>query len=129
MNDVPVISRKPRDDEADVFGLSHVGNVRTENQDRYLMATIHKRVAVVGTNVDIRKHIPAEEQRLAYLAMVADGVGGGVGGGDASATAVEAVMQYVDNSVAVYYSAETDSDKFMELLKAAAMRAHEAVLA
>lgn len=129
MSDLPDVSRKPRDDEMDVFGISHTGNVRKENQDHFLMATIHKRVAVVGTNVDIRKRIPPEEQRVAYLAMVADGVGGGVGGGDASATALETVMQYVDNSVSVYYGGESDSDKFMELLKEAAMRAHEAVLA
>ncbi|MEO7996115.1 MAG: protein phosphatase 2C domain-containing protein [Gemmatimonadaceae bacterium] len=129
MSDLPDVSRKPRDDEMDVFGISHTGNVRKENQDHYLMATIHKRVAVVGTNVDIRKRIPSEEQRIAYLAMVADGVGGGVGGGDASATALETVMQYVDSSVSVYYGGESDSDKFMELLKEAAMRAHEAVLA
>lgn len=129
MNDVPNVPRKPSDDEVDVFGLSHTGKVRTENQDHYLMATIHKRVNVVDTNIDTGRRIPAEEQRLAYLAMVADGVGGGVGGADASATALEAIMQYVDNSVAVYYCGESDQDKFMELLKDAAMRAHDAVVA
>ena len=28
-------ARKPRDDEMDVFGLSHTGLVRKENQDHY----------------------------------------------------------------------------------------------
>ena len=28
----PDTSRKPRDDEMDVFGVSHVGKVRQENQ-------------------------------------------------------------------------------------------------
>nr|MBP6772136.1 hypothetical protein [Gemmatimonadaceae bacterium] len=123
----PDTSRKPRDDEMDVFGVSHVGKVRQENQDHFLMATIHKRVQVLGTNVDDEQRPPAAEQRLAYLAMVADGVGGGVGGGEASAIALDATMHYVNNSMAAYYGAQSDPEQVMALLQAAAMRAHEAV--
>lgn len=125
----PDTSRKPRDDEMDVFGVSHVGKVRQENQDHFLMATIHKRVQVLGTNVDDEQRPPAAEQRLAYLAMVADGVGGGVGGGEASAIALDATMHYVNNSMAAYYGAQSDPEQVMALLQAAAMRAHEAVQA
>ena len=41
-------NRKPRDDEIDVYGLSHQGKVRKENQDHFLLATIHKRLKVRG---------------------------------------------------------------------------------
>lgn len=129
MTHIPDTSRKPRDDEMDVFGVSHVGKVRKDNQDHFLMATIHKRVQVLGTNVDDEQRPPAAEQRLAYLAMVADGVGGGVGGSEASATALEATMHYVNNSMAAYYGAQSDPEQVMALLQAAAMRAHEAVQA
>ena len=95
-------SRSPRDDEIDVFGISHPGKVRKDNQDRFLIATIHKRVNVVTSNLDEEEKIPHGEQRLAYLAMIADGVGGGTGGADASTTTLETVMQYVNDSMLVY---------------------------
>jgi len=120
--------RKPRDDEMDVWGLSHIGHVRKENQDHFLMATFHKRINVIATNLpDAEQRLPQGEQRLAYLAMVADGVGGGVGGAEASATALESLMRYVDGSVMVYYGASTDEQEFIELLRSAAMQAHSAV--
>jgi protein phosphatase len=60
--------------------------------------------------------------------MIADGVGGGTGGAEASTTTLETVMQYVNDSMLVYYGARVDEAEFTELLQAAAMRAHEAVL-
>ena len=83
MSDTPALPRKPRDDEMDVYGLSHPGKVRRENQDHFLMATFHKRINVIATNLpDAERRLPVGEQRLAYVAMVADGVGGGVGGAE-----------------------------------------------
>jgi serine/threonine protein phosphatase PrpC len=126
--DTPPIARSPRDDELDVFGLSHTGKVRKQNQDRFLLATIHKRVDVVASNLDATERLPVGEQRLAYLAMVADGVGGGTGGAEASNTTLETIMQYVNDSMLVYYGARAEEAEFTEVLQAAAMRAHEAVL-
>ena len=126
--DTPPITRVPRDDEIDVFAISHPGKVRKSNQDRFLLATIHKRVTVVSTNLDEEERLPVGDQRLAYLAMVADGVGGGTGGAEASATTVETIMQYVNDSLLVFYGARADEAGFAELLQDAAMRAHEAVL-
>ncbi len=128
MTTTPIISRKPRDDEIDRHGLTHQGKVREDNQDSFLMASIHKRIDVSDTNLDLGNRIPAGDQRLANIAMVADGVGGGVGGAEASAAARECAMEYVNNSMAVYYGAATGADQFAELLHAAAMRAHESVL-
>lgn len=120
-------ARAPRDDEIDVFALSHPGKVRKTNQDRYLLATIDKRVNVVGSNLDEEERLPIGDHRLAYLAMVADGVGGGTGGAEASATTLETMMQYVNDSLVVFYGARKDEAEFAELLRAAAMRAHDAV--
>ena len=130
MHDEPPGPRKPRDDETDIHALSHVGLVRKENQDHFLIATLHKRTNVIATNIpNSEVRIPQTEQRLAYLAMVADGVGGGIGGAEASATALESLMSYVDGSVTVYYGARADEKEFMELLRSAAMEAHSAVRA
>jgi serine/threonine protein phosphatase PrpC len=128
MNPTPSPERKPRDDEIDVYGLSHIGKVRKDNQDRFLLATIHKRVEVVDSNLDDPEHLPSGEQRLAFVAMVADGVGRGVGGADASTTTIETVMQYVNDGIIAYYGARDDEAEFTELLQAAAKRAHEAVV-
>ncbi len=129
MSDPPPATRPPRDDEIDVYGLSHPGKVRKENQDRFLLATIHKRIEVVQGNLDAHERLPLGEQRLAYLAMVADGVGGGTGGAEASNIAVESIMQYVNSSMLMYYGTNDDHAEFTELLQMAAMRAHHAVLA
>ena len=117
----------PLNEELDVFGLSHPGKVRKENQDRYLLATINKRVDVVSSNLEAAERLPQGEQRLAYLAMVADGVGGGTGGSEASAATLETVMQYVNDSMLVYYGARADENEFTEVLQSAAMRAHAEV--
>ena len=126
---VPSPSRKPRDDEIDVHGVTHVGSVRTENQDHFLLATVHKRVEVLATNVGQQKHLPVGDQRVAFLAMVADGVGGEKGGADASATALEAVMQYVNDSMSCLYDRNVTEHAFTEALQQCAIRSHEAILA
>lgn len=74
------------------------------------------------------EQFPLGEQRLAYLAMVADGVGGGVGGAEASAAALESIMQYVNSSMLVYYGTVAGETEVTELLQMAAMHAHRAVL-
>lgn len=121
-------ARTPRDDEVDVFGLSHQGKVRRDNQDHYLIATFHRRINVISSNLSELDHrFAGDDQRVAFVAVVADGVGGGVGGAEASATALEAVMHYVQGSVTAYYGANANESEFKALLQTAAMRAHEAV--
>ena len=127
--DTPAPDRKPRDDEIDVHGLTHTGKVRTNNQDQFLLATINRRVQVWATSLPPNHRPRADEERLATLAMVADGVGGLEGGEKASATALDVAMQYVTNSMGCYYRADSAEEHFIEELQATAMRAHEAVLA
>jgi serine/threonine protein phosphatase PrpC len=123
-------ARTPRDDEVDVFGLSHQGKVRKDNQDHFLIASLHRQINVLFSNLDDTDHrVRGDAHRIAFVAMVADGVGGGVGGGEASAKALEAAMQYVHESVTVYYGAKGDEHEFRELLQRAAMQAHDAVRA
>ena len=122
-------NRKPRDDEIDKFGLSHQGKVRKDNQDQFLLATIHKRLEVIQTSLSDFDRLPLGDQRVAYLAMVADGVGGGVGGKRASATALEVVTEYVTTSSDVFLHANAAEAQFIETLQAAALRSHDAVKA
>ena len=128
--DAPAIEdRKPRDDEIDVYGLTHAGKVRKVNQDHFLLATIHKRVQIHLTSLTDKQRLPFGDERLAVIAMIADGVGGGEGGEKASATALEIATQYVVSSMNCYYSADSTEGTFIEALQQAAMRCHSGVLA
>jgi protein phosphatase len=68
-------------------------------------------------------------ERLAFLTMVADGVGGGSGGETASRLTVAGVAQYVSESINAYYTADsTDGAALTGALNAAALRAHADLL-
>lgn len=125
---MPETPRKPFDDEIDVHGLTHPGKVRPTNEDHFLLASIKKRIQVLSTSLPVEE-VSAREDRLAFIAMVADGVGGLERGEEASATALEAVMHYVTESMNCYFKAESGTDEFERELLAAAMRAHEEVKA
>ncbi len=122
-------NRKPRDDEIDVFGVSHVGKVREINQDQFLLAAVHKRLEVLQTSLEVLDRLPVGESRVAFLAMVADGVGGGVAGERASATALEVVTEYVTSSSSCFLHADSSEQEFIETLQSAALRSHEVVKA
>ncbi len=122
-------SRKPRNDELDVYGLTHVGKVREVNQDHFLLCSLHKQMQIHLTSLPNADQLPLEGPRLAYLAMVADGVGGGTGGEEASRTAIEVVAQYVAQSMQCYYEAEPENEQsFLDALQQTAMQCHASVL-
>ncbi|HEX3276711.1 MAG TPA: protein phosphatase 2C domain-containing protein [Gemmatimonadales bacterium] len=120
-------ARKPRDDEIDVYGLTHPGKVRTENQDHFLICTLRKQMVVLQTSLP-GSTLTADGQRLALLMMVADGVGGGAKGEEASRLALEAVSQYVSRSMECYYAAPTDEHELEAALEAVAARCHAELL-
>ncbi|HTR79816.1 MAG TPA: protein phosphatase 2C domain-containing protein [Gemmatimonadaceae bacterium] len=127
---VPIPGERPRDDELDLFGLTHRGKVRKENQDHFLLATVHPRVVVHGTSLPAPEELPLMGQRLATILLVADGVGGGTGGGEASQVTVEAIARYVSSTLRCYHAAGSHKDdEFLEELRAAASEAHAAVKA
>lgn len=120
-------NRKPDDDEIDVFGVSHQGKVRPNNQDHFLLATIHKHVHVLRTNLSETQRLPLADERLAFLAMVADGVGGGTGGERASMTTLEIATQYIASSTDCYYRGDSEESAFINTLQDAAVQCHLAV--
>ncbi len=121
--------RVPRDDELDTYGVTHIGKVREINQDHFLTAVIRRQVDIQQTSLPDGDRLAVNDKRLAYLAMIADGVGGAVSGEKASATALENAMQYVGGSMSCYDHGEASSTDFIEQLQEAAMKSHEAVVA
>jgi protein phosphatase len=121
-------TRPPQDADIDVFGLTHLGKVRKENQDHFLIAALHKQMVVQSTSLPAEAQLPVDPERLASLAMVADGVGSGAGE-EASRLALQAVAQYVAQSTRTFYTSDaTEPEAFAELLSEAALRCHTSLL-
>ncbi|MGH7470091.1 MAG: PP2C family protein-serine/threonine phosphatase [Longimicrobiales bacterium] len=117
--------RKPLDEEIDVFGLTHVGKVRANNQDHFLICSLRKRMDVHLSSLPDLGSFPLDTQRIAFLAMVADGVGGRAQGEEAARLAVEAITQYVAHSMHCYYTADPSDDRaFSRALEEAALQCH-----
>jgi protein phosphatase len=121
---------RPRDNELDLFGITHPGRVRRENQDHFLLCTIHPQVVIHGTSLPHPERLPLRGQRLATIMLVADGVGGATAGADASRIATESVTRYVTSTLRCYHAAgRANDDEFLEALRTAAAEAHAAVRA
>src|ERR1700682_1500502 len=86
---------KPRDDELDLFGITNVGKVRKENQDHFLICTVHQQLVVHGTSFPDPDKLQVRGERFATIMLVADGVGGTAGGGEASQLTVQTIARYV----------------------------------
>lgn len=119
---------RPTDTELDMFGLTHIGRVRKENQDHFMLCTVHPQVVVHGTSLPDPESLPLRGERIATYMLVADGVGSGAGGGEASRLALATITQYVASSMRSYHAAGAASDtEFYQALTDAALEAHTAV--
>jgi serine/threonine protein phosphatase PrpC len=122
--------QRPADEELDLFGLTHRGRVREDNQDHFLIATVHPQVVVHGSSLPGVDELPLKGTRLGTLLVVADGVGGAAAGSDAARLATEAITNYVGSTLRCYHSVGTHSDsEFLDSLREAAFGAHDAVRA
>jgi serine/threonine protein phosphatase PrpC len=120
-------ARKPREDEIDAHGVTHPGKVRRDNQDHFLLGSLRKQLVLRLTSIP-EADLPADTERLASLAMVADGVGGAARGETASRVALAAATQYVSRSMSCYYRASDDDQEFHDALQEAARQCHAELL-
>jgi len=120
--------RKPRDDEIDIYGLTHPGKLRKDNQDQFLVSQLRKQMVVQLSSLPDANQLLAGSQRVALLMMVADGVGSGTRGAEASRIALEAVTRYVSRCMQCYYAATVDDREFFEALQAGALECHVELL-
>jgi serine/threonine protein phosphatase PrpC len=122
--------QRPRDHELDMFGLTHPGLVRSENQDQFLLCTVHPQVVLHGSSLPEPNKIAMRGERLASILLVADGVGGSAAGSRASRLATEAVTRYLASSLRSYHAPGVSSEgQFVQTLQAAALQAHDMVRA
>ena len=83
-------------------GLTDVGKKREHNEDQYLICTLHKHMRVQDTSLQTVPGMGLTSDSLAYLAVVADGVGGHLAGEEASRLTLEQVAIYVTHGMQCY---------------------------
>jgi serine/threonine protein phosphatase PrpC len=119
---------KPRDEDLDFFGITDRGLVRKDNQDHFLVTTLHKTMRVHVTSLPNPELLEIPSQRIASVGMVCDGVGGHAGGEAASRSAVEAIAGYVTHTMQCFFTGEHgDPEEFLVSLRDAATRSHELI--
>jgi PPM family protein phosphatase len=122
-------ARKPREDEIDAHGVTHQGKVRKDNQDHFLLGSLRKQLVVRLSSLPDAEGLRTESERLASLAMVADGVGGAARGEMASRVALHAVTRYVTRAMRCYYGSFADDEEDLtQALEEGARQCHAELL-
>ncbi|MEZ6132109.1 MAG: protein phosphatase 2C domain-containing protein [Planctomycetaceae bacterium] len=112
----------------DCFGASHVGLVRENNEDQFLIADLKKTVVIHHTSLSYDDETELLGASQAKLMLVADGVGGNAAGERASSLALEGVVQYLLNAMHWIFRPEDDREEaFLEDLKLALQFSQEKI--
>jgi protein phosphatase len=119
---------RPTKANIDVFGMSHQGLVRTENQDHFLVASLHKAIQVYHSSLPEEAIGELLSPSRGFVFLVADGVGGLPGGRDASRTALSSIVDYVVRTMDLYVQLDPDAEPaFLAELQRSVERSHERV--
>jgi len=119
---------RPKDNELDLFGITHQGKVRKENQDHFLVSTVHPQLVIHGTSLPAPENLPLRGSRFATVLVLADGVGGAASGSEAARLATESVMRYISSTMRSYHAAGTATEEeLLQSLKDTALEAHKSV--
>src|SRR5690349_13066619 len=102
---------------ADLFGLTHPGQVRDSNEDQFLIAELSKSLLIVQTSLAQDDHTRLFGGPPGKLLLVADGMGGVRGGQRASRLVVETVVRYVLDTMHWFFRLQLgeESDLIEEL--------------
>jgi PPM family protein phosphatase len=123
------LSNRPQFSEIDAWGATHQGKVRKNNQDHFFLGALARGVTVEATSIRSDDRGLAHLERLASLAVVADGVGGVGGGEEAARRAVEELVASVSKFFhEAEYRESEDPEVFSRLLQDAALEVHGSLL-
>ncbi len=107
-------------------GASHVGHVRSANEDHFVIASLQRSVQLRQSNLADRGPLERLCGPMAYVYAVADGVGGVAGGQLASGMAVETMVHYLSETVGSYHAVAPGREHdFLDPLRDAVQRAHD----
>jgi protein phosphatase len=116
----------PRITRVEAHGVSHTGKVRSANEDHFAIMTLQKRVQLRETNLQDASIIDRLQKPEVHLFVVADGVGGAVGGKIASGVAIRSIVEYLAEAVGCVQDFDVDREQaFLDHLSGAVQRGHE----
>ena len=120
---------RPAPAEIDVFGLTDSGRVRRENQDHFLIASLHKLLRVHQSSIPPDDLTPLVTESRGFVFLVADGVGGRPDGAQASGTVIRAIAHYVTHLTDLYRRLDPDREsEFLAQLERAVLETHDLLL-
>lgn len=123
-------ARRPVSADVDRFGLTDRGKVRRENQDQFLIASLHKLLRVHQSSLPPDDITPLVTESRGYLFLVADGVGGRPDGQAASGTAIRTVAHYVTHIMDLYRRLDSEREQvFLAELERSVWKSHEVLVA
>lgn len=112
----------------DAFGVSHIGKVRKENQDHFVVASLQKQLTLRQSNLDNAESLGGNSGPEALLFLVADGVGGQPGGALASGTAATVIVEYLTRAAGCFNNTNTETEhEFLTQLEDGVHQAHAKV--
>src|SRR5467141_2877667 len=94
--------QRPASADVDVFGLTDRGQVRKENQDQFLIASLHKLLRVHQSSLPPEDITTLISESRGHILLVADGVGGRPDGQAASGTVVKTIAHHVTHLMDLY---------------------------
>jgi protein phosphatase len=104
------------------FGsLTHVGKVRPNNEDHHLIARLCKSVQVLQSNLSDEED-PDLADLVAYLMIVADGLGGHAAGERASAMVVREARKYILLAAKWFFSLDDPNEDVRQRLLAEGLK-------
>jgi PPM family protein phosphatase len=95
----------------DAAGATDTGTVRQHNEDHYLIAGLRRVVEIEDTSIPLEGRTGFTRGASALLLLVADGVGGGKGGEEASSRTLDTIVRYVAGSSLFFSNLDEDGQR------------------
>jgi serine/threonine protein phosphatase PrpC len=127
----PVADAEPRptSNNIDVFGLSDRGRVRSENQDQFLIASLHKLLRVHQSSLPPEDITTLVSESRGFILLVADGVAGRPDGQAASSTVVKTIAHHVTHFTDLYRRLDSNNEaSFVAEMEKSVLKSHDVLL-
>lgn len=120
---------RPISTNVDVFGLTHRGRVRPENQDQFLIASLHKLLRLHQSSLPPEDITTLVSESRGYILLVADGVAGRPEGRAASTTAVKTIAHHVTHLSDLYRRLDSSKEAaFVAELEKSVLKSHDVLV-